>query len=106
MIILVDTVDLYVSRTGSVFIVDFNVFGPPTSPLLFERFNKGHLASDSKELVTLIVENNEGIMRPSFKMYSGLPDDFFSMDNAAAMQEFIEKQQKLQQQDGNESSDE
>ncbi|KAF0984024.1 hypothetical protein FDP41_007939 [Naegleria fowleri] len=91
------TVDLYISRTGAVFIVDFNVFGPPTSPLLFNSFKSGHLSSDSKELVVNIVENNEGVMRPSCKMYSGVPSDFFSVENAQNLQEFIEKQQKLQQ---------
>ncbi|EFC49606.1 predicted protein [Naegleria gruberi] len=90
------TVDLYISRTGPVFIVDFNVYGPPTSPLLFASFKKGHLASDSTELEFRIIETDAGVMRPSFKMYTGVPMDFFSVENAQSMQDFIEKQQKFQ----------
>ncbi|KAL9653989.1 hypothetical protein ABK040_014198 [Willaertia magna] len=106
------TVDLYITRKGNVFIIDFNVYGPPTRPLLFEDWN-GHLdVNKSKlnneienieelekdtELIFKLVGSSEKVMRPSVQMYSGVPEDFFSMENVEKMQEFLEKQQRSQE---------
>ncbi|KAL0480986.1 cell division cycle protein 123 [Acrasis kona] len=90
--------DLYINRKGSVFIIDFNVYGHPTVPLLFD-WNSAPLALRSElpaEIDFRIVEDECGVIRPSFKTYGGVPSDFYDPTNAQNVMKFIEKCQNEQ----------
>jgi hypothetical protein len=96
------TVDLYIQRNKAdleksrVFIIDFNVYGEPTDPLLFESWDNDVL-SLSKEtigssIVFRLVENASGTIRPSYRSYGGIPGELYDPNIQAEMNaEEIEK---------------
>jgi hypothetical protein len=89
------TMDVYVARTGPVFIIDFNVYGPPTQSFLFDwaqkPLNNDEYQQDTTaEIRTL--ESHSSAIRPSLQTYGGVPSDFFDPDNVEKMMNFMEKQ--------------
>jgi len=92
------TFDVYIQRNRSnvakslVYIVDFNVYGEPTDPLLLESWDNEVLNIESNlpssSVVFRLVETREGTIKPSFTTYGGVPSDMYD----PSIREGIEKE--------------
>jgi len=101
-------VDLYKSRTNRWWIMDFNVWGLPTHPALFESWDT--LTEISEKIrVSHVDEGDESIafrtlvqqpmMQPSFQQYSGMPIDLVRVEN---INEFLTELQRQETEKKNE----
>lgn len=88
------SMDTYITRTGNVIIIDFNVYGPPTQSYLFEWNQTPLLVTEDVPTAPemRIVTSQSGVMKPSLQTYGGVPSDFFESENVEKMVQFMEKQ--------------
>ena len=89
------------SRKGTVWIIDFNVFGPPTEPLLFEWDELLDIANDLSEVGEgtetapeefRIIEDQCGV-QPSLSAVSRVPFDFVDVQNIDKIRDLIAQQE-------------
>jgi hypothetical protein len=96
------TVDVYIQRNkqriekSRVYIVDFNIYGAPTDPLLFESWENEVLLPNGPtydSVIFRLVESEMGTIKPSYRTYGGVPSDLYDPD----ISEQIENKELLTQ---------
>ena len=82
--------DVYVTQNGRVYLVDFNVWGTKTDPLMFEWKELEELETSNNQVKMEIVRSETKIVPPLSSQY-GVPVDVFNMEN---MEQWIEVMKK------------
>lgn len=84
-----------------MWVIDFNVYGPPTQSLMFEWDELEQLVPASLEhgperavpWLRIVSDQSSVPFRPPLSMYSGLPTDLVDVSNAEKINQWIREQQ-------------
>lgn len=102
----VDTFDVFIDTSNKVWLIDFNVFGSPTHPLLFDwnEIIQSHVAADADadvEVEYRIVQSHAEVL-PS---ESGLSRGPIDVSESADFSNFMKICSEQQKRDDSEDSD-
>ncbi|KAK1268197.1 hypothetical protein QJS04_geneDACA008142 [Acorus gramineus] len=87
------TFDVYITRDRRVKLMDFNVWGPPTLPLLFE-WEELEKVEDLEKLEFRIVEERCGV-RPGLK--TAVPYDYLDTSEGSGWDQFLRRAEEAAQ---------
>jgi hypothetical protein len=99
--------DVYISKSMRVYLIDFNPWTAATESLLFEWAELNEFSTQSTAAPELRIITSQSGIRPTLSFVNSVPYDVVDFSNAAALNELIQKMQESGniQKPGDSSSD-